>query len=241
VFFGLGDSAAAVRLSIHWPSGLHQQFERLEGGRLYRITETVDVFESEPLRPRPRSNPAGRPIGVNELVSEPAWLIEPLPAPEPRRGAGFLCLTEDKLSTIREDVPFQIIDLREAHADTAAVWALFRRYVFDYRAPLTLPLLLLQDERGMVHKVYPYVPDPESLRQDLKQMQLPDREKLALPFPGKYYSRPSRNYFRSGAPFLTTGYPDHAMPYLSEALRREPDNFKVRLAIGQIHLEAGRL
>jgi tetratricopeptide (TPR) repeat protein len=241
LFFGLGDSATAARLSIHWPSGLQQHFEALEAGHLYRITETVEAYEKEPLLPRPRYEPSGRTAGVNDLVFEPAWLIEPLPAPEPRNGAGLLCLTDGKLSSIPQGVPLQMIDLRQTHPDTAAVWSLFRRYVFDYRAPLTLPLVLLQDERGMVHKVYPYVPDAASLRQDLKQMQSLDRDRLALPFPGKYYSRPSRNYFRSGAPFLAAGYPGHAMPYLSEALRRQPGNFKVRLTIGQVHLEAGRL
>ena len=54
---------------------------------------------------------------------------------------------------------FEIVDLAAAPPDRAARYALFRIYLFDYRAPLSLPLLFLVDERGFAHKVYPAVPD----------------------------------------------------------------------------------
>ena len=43
---------------------------------------------------------------------------------------------------------------------------------------------------------------------------------LALPFPGKYYLNPRRNYFKLGAAFYWAGYPDRALPYLAETVAR---------------------
>jgi tetratricopeptide (TPR) repeat protein len=112
---------------------------------------------------------------------------------------------------------------------------LLRRYLFDWRTGLTLPIALLLDGRGAVRKFYPGIPDAAQLREDYQARGEP------LPFPGKYYSGPSRSYFKLGAAFFWAGYPEQALLYLEEALRRSPDNFKAILAVGQIHLEQGRL
>ena len=68
----------------------------------------------------------------------------------------------------------------------------------------------------------------------------PGRGQRALPFPGRYYAAPQRNYFRLGAAFYWAGYPEQALIYLQEAVRNAPDNSKAHLAVGHIHLEAGR-
>src|SRR5207245_9907868 len=65
--------------------------------------------------------------------------------------------------------------LTRESADTAACYGVFRRYLFDYRAELTLPLLLLVDAQGRAHKIYPGLPGAESLRRDLRFLQDPDR------------------------------------------------------------------
>ena len=67
------------------------------------------------------------------------------------------------------------------------------------------------------------------------------RQRLALPFEGQYYTQPARRYFQLGAAFLSAGYPDQALQYLDEIVRQTPANYKAQLAIGQIHLDAGRL
>ena len=137
-------------------------------------------------------------------------------------------------------MPFEIVDLAAAPPDRAACYALFRTYLFDYRAPMSLPLLFLVDERGFAHKVYPSVPEAGALKADLRALEDGNRLRHALPFPGKYYTAPHRNYFRLGAAFYWAGYPQEALIYLEEVIRSTPQNAKAVLAVGHIHLEAGR-
>jgi hypothetical protein len=112
-----------------------------------------------------------------------------------------------------------MVDLGSGSSELSALYALYRMYLFDYRVDLTLPLLLLVDERGMAHKVYEGIPEPGRLRADLAMMQDKDRIRLALPFQGTYYAPPHRNYFRLGAAFYWAGYPRQALIYMEEALR----------------------
>ncbi len=70
--------------------------------------------------------------------------------------------------------------------------------------------------------------------------QIEQSHALALPFPGKYYLNPRRNYFKLGAAFYWAGYPDRALPYLAETLRTRPDNWKALQAMARIQLELGR-
>ena len=101
-------------------------------------------------------------------------------------------------------------------------------------------MLILIDERGLAHKVYPDVPSESHLREDLRLLTAKDRQRLALPFPGQYYTAPRRNHFRLGAAFFWAGYPEQALVYLNEVIREQPDNGKAQLAVGYIHMEAGR-
>ena len=65
-------------------------------------------------------------------------------------------------------IPGEVLDLSRKSPDVAASYALFRRYLFDYRTDLLLPMLILIDERGLAHKIYPGVPAESRLREDLK-------------------------------------------------------------------------
>ena len=116
---------------------------------------------------------------------------------------------------------------------------MFRRYIFDYRVGLSLPLTLLLDADSRAVKLYPGLPSAGEAVRDLAAAgEAPAR---ALPFPGFYAAPPARNYFRHGAAFFGAGYPQQALPYLEEVIRRDPENFKTLLAVGQIHLGAKRL
>ena len=64
-------------------------------------------------------------------------------------------------------------------------------------------------------------------------MRDPDRLRLALPFPGTYYSKPHRNYFKLGGAFYWAGYPEQALAYLEEVIRRDPSNDKTLSVIGR--------
>jgi Flp pilus assembly protein TadD len=240
LYFGLGDNSLAERVTIRWPSGLMQEFTDLEAGFLYYVGEGVNELRREPFTPR-QPLPAGLPLPPdNRPPFEETWLVVPVPLPENRRGPGFVLLTAGADAKLPAGMPSEVLNLSRESPDVASCYALFCRYLFDYRADLSLPMLVLIDEHSLVHKVYPAVPTERHLLKDLKLMRERDRMGLSLPFPGQYYSAPHRNNFRLGAAFFWAGYPEQALIYLNAVIREQPDNGKTHLAIGHIHLEAGR-
>ena len=132
------------------------------------------------------------------------------------------------------------MDVTRAAPELVAQYAIFRRYLFELRAGLELPLLLLVDDRSRAHKYYAEMPSAGVLRADLETLRSGRRAELALPFAGQYYSPPRRNHLKLATAFYWAGYPDQAIPYLEEVLRQSPDNWKALFALGQIHFEAKR-
>jgi tetratricopeptide (TPR) repeat protein len=238
--FGLGNEGRAEKIAIQWPSGLRQEFRDLDAGFRYHLTEGDAQPRREPFAPRRQLPQAPRISPDNRPPFEETWLVVPVPIPEQRRGPGFLLLTVDGKIGLPSGVPGQVLDLSRESPDVAACFALFRRYLFDYRTDLLLPMLILIDELGLAHKVYPDVPSESRLMEDLRLSKTKDPQRLAFPFPGQYYSEPQRNNFRLGAAFFWAGYPEQALVYLNEVIREQPDNGKAQLAVGYIHLEAGR-
>jgi len=238
--FGLGDKTTAEVLRIRWPSGSRQEFHDLAAGFKYLIVENSAEFKRQPFLTREPAAVLPAAIGDNQPSFVATWLLEPVPLPQRRGGPGFLCLVNGVKPACPPGVRFDVIDLSTESPDVAASYALFRKYLFDHRSDLVLPLLILVDEQGFAHRIYPSIPSPEVLREDLGRIHEPDRIARALPFVGKYYTAPARNYFQMGAAFLWTGYPEQAVAYLEEVVRRTPDNFFVHLCLGQIHLGAGR-
>jgi len=125
------------------------------------------------------------------------------------------------------------------NADRAAYYTLFRRYLFDYRTGLELPLYLLIDGGNRACKIYAERPTGAQVRQDVASLGVGTRRE-ALPFSGVYVTAPHRDYFKLGAAFYWAGYPEQALPYFTESLKRFPENERVLLAVGKIHLELGR-
>lgn len=236
--FGLG-KATRARATVRWPSGAVETIEDLEAEHLYEIVEGAGVAGKRPFAAGswPRGEPAVE--AINDETFEPTWLLSPLPLPEKRPGPGFLCFTDGERPAPAAAVPWQVVDLKQEEPRIAAWYTLFRRYIFDYRVGLSLPLTLLVDADSRVLKLYPGAPSGDDLVRDLALAgAAPTR---ALPFTGFYVEPPARNYFRHGAAFFSAGYPQQALPYLEEVIRRDPENFKTLLAIGQIHLDSKRL
>src|SRR5206468_2048067 len=93
LYFGLGDASSTGKIRILWPSGLTQEFQNLAAGFRYRITEGSDQLKPVAFLPRKPLATALVPItGDNRTNFEPAWLLEPVPLPEPPKGRGFVCL-----------------------------------------------------------------------------------------------------------------------------------------------------
>jgi Flp pilus assembly protein TadD len=219
---GLGGATIARKLTVRWPSGATETFESLAAEQRHAIVEGKGVAASTPLGKAVKTPPARPFESRNDAIREATWLLEPVPLPERQPGPGFVSVTA-------ADAP-----------ERQAWYALFQRYLLDYRGHLGLPLTLLVDDRSRAHKVYFQPPDDRTRRQDLAALTNSDRAALALPFAGRAIRPFARSYFRHGAAFYQAGFPDQALPYLEEARRGAPDNFKTLLAIGQIHLDAGR-
>ncbi len=234
---GLGEAAEAD-IKISWPSGRTQSFAKLRAGFCYRIREGSDEVKAAPFAARAAMQSA--PVeAVNHAEFGATWLFEPVPLPEKRKGPGFVLLSSGT-ATAPVGVPFEIVDLAKAAPDLAAQYSIFHRYLFELRTDLELPLLLLIDGQSRAHKIYMGVPSAAVLQADFKALLNGPRPELALPFPGRYYLPPRRNYFKLGAAFYWAGYPDQAIPYLDEVVRRDPENWKALFALGQIHFDAER-
>jgi tetratricopeptide (TPR) repeat protein len=238
--FGLGARERAEKVRIVWPSGLAQELPSLEAGFLYEVTEGVSEFRSTRLRP-PGELPADVPVAVdNQSRLFTTWLREPVPLPEKRPGPALLVLHAGE-PLPRFGVPTEILDLRTAAADLVAAYAIFRRYLFDYRVDLATPLWMLIDSGSRVRKIYAEVPAASTVQADLRSVDAPLPDARALPFDGVFHGMPTRDYFKIGGAMMMAGYSEQALPYLEEALRRFPNNPRTLLAIGRVHLQANRL
>ena len=223
--FALGASSNIERLRIDWPSGEKTLLESLAAGFCYHVTEGVA---------KPRRSAFQRAAALTQVAALTAdnlprlhttWFWEPVPLPEKQPGPGLLALEADSF---------------HGAGDRAAWYVLFRRYLFDYRVGLQLPLFLLIDGESRACKIYAERPNAAQVQQDVHTIAGFQAERESLPFPGRVIAAPHRDYFKLGAAFYWAGYPDQALPYLTESLKRTPDNERVLLAVGKIHLELGR-
>jgi len=138
-------------------------------------------------------------------------------------------------------VPVRTVDLSATDPNKREIWSIFRRYLFDYRAPLVTPFTILLNKDGKVVKVYDQAPPAADVRRDLAMLSSEPADLRGLPLRGAYYHQPHRDYFKFGAALLWAGFNEPALPYLEEVLQDTPDNSRVVLLVGQIHLEANRI
>ena len=211
LIFGLGNAQTAKQVRITWPSGAVQQLRDLLAGRTHTVTEGDVRVASIPFRALGAL--AEIPVKAdNSLRLEDSWLMEPVPLPETQRGPGLFVLGEK-----------------------SEQYEIFRRYLFDWRTSLVTPFSMLLNKDGDVIKVYAQEPSAEQVKTDLAKPGLP------LPFAGFYAGDPHRDFFKFGAAYLWSGYYEQALPYLRQVLRRTPENARVLVLVGQIHLQANRM
>jgi ASPIC and UnbV./FG-GAP repeat. len=220
--FGLADLKLA-QVTIVWPSGSTQHLNSLEPGYVYTVIEDAAGAVRRPFRPR-SAYPDAAVTPDNQAKLADTWLLEPVPIPEKRIGPGFLLLHGGTPPQMPASLPITAIDLTREKDEVAAAYSLFRRYLLEYRSPLTLPLLLLIDERSRARKIYARIPPETALQSDLKRIG--QSRQLALPFPGTHYAQPRRNYFKLGAAFYWAGYPDRALRTSRRLCSRVPKTGK---------------
>jgi tetratricopeptide (TPR) repeat protein len=215
LLFGLGEQNSIKHVRITWPSGAVQEFSDLTCGCVYAVREGMALSPGKRFA-ETRALPSEPVSGNNELKLQDTWLLQPVPLPQPERGPG--------LFVIREPTPeFEI----------------FRRYLFDWRTSLKTPFAMLLNGSGHAVKIYGEVPSDTKCKQDLQSLAHFSPQ-LALPFRGNYILEAHRDFFKFGAAFLWAGYVDEALPYLRQVLVRTPDNPRVLVLVGQIHLQKQR-
>ncbi len=236
--FGLAERDSAAKVQIHWPSGETAEFGPLPAGFLYEAVEGESELRRTPLKPH-KPVTAADVTGDNRARTHTAWFWEPVPLPDRRGGPALLFVhageQAPRVSALEQ------LELRQVPEEIAAAYAIFRRYLFDYRVDLATPLYLLIDGESRARKIYAEPPDDATVQGDIRSLgdALPDAR--GLPFAGLYLGQPRRDYYKIGGALLMAGYGEQALPYLEERVRRNPENSKVLFAIGRVHLQAKRL
>lgn len=208
LFFAGGGEAQIV-----WPSG-ERQVAALAAGAVWTVTEGGGAVRGTPFA---EARVAAREArGDNTPRLHDTWLRDPVPLPEKRPGPGLFVLTK---------------------TDLLAPYSLFRRYLFEFRAPLELPLAMLLDAEGRACKIYATPPSQATVEADQRLIG----KAAVLPYAGLALARPRRDYFKLGASLLWCGYPEQALPYLEAVLRQQPGNVRTLVLVAQVHREAKRL
>lgn len=238
LIFGLGASYSAKHVEIKWPSGNVQEFSNLNAGNSYLIVEESAELEPKQFR-SPRLLQSQPARANNEVRLHDTWFLEPLPLPEQQRGPGLLVLLDGQQMPVHSGIATIAIDFSREPTDRRRKYEIFRRYLFDWRTSLSTPLSFLLNDSGNAVKVYARVPSEVQCKADLAQLSNLSSS-AAFPFEGSYVGRPRRDFFKFGAAFLWSGYPEQSLPYLERVLRQTPRNARVLVLVGQIHLQGGR-
>ncbi len=126
-----------------------------------------------------------------------------------------------------------------ASEDTAGIYNLLYRYLFDRRRDLGLPTSFLLDEHGSIVKVYQGPLDLHHVAGDFRQLPRTPAERLrrALPFPGQWYGGEFRhNQFTYGVAFFQRGYVDQAIASFEAVVRDDPANADAYYNLGTLYL-----
>ena len=84
LIFGLGESSGGVNATIHWPSGLTQDFQNLPVNCRIEIREGARAFRSKPFVVSPQSWTHFDTLPTGDVLPSAwgTWLVEPMRAPE---------------------------------------------------------------------------------------------------------------------------------------------------------------
>jgi len=131
-----------------------------------------------------------------------------------------------------------------ASEDMLGITNLLYRYLFDRRRNLGIPTSFLIDGQGLIVKVYQGPVDPSHLGIDLGQIprNASERERRALPFPGKFYGGEfHRNLFTYGVAFFRAGYVDQSIVWFQQVVRYNPEYAAAYYNLGTLYLKKGML
>jgi tetratricopeptide (TPR) repeat protein/peroxiredoxin len=127
--------------------------------------------------------------------------------------------------------------------DTAAIYNILYRYLFDRHRDLGLPTSFLIDSTGDIVKIYQGPLPADSVHHDFRHIPSTAAERIgkALPFAGATKPLFSRNYLSFGSVFFQQGYYDQADAFFQHAFHDEPSSAEALYGIGSVQLKQDKL
>jgi tetratricopeptide (TPR) repeat protein/peroxiredoxin len=136
----------------------------------------------------------------------------------------------------KEAIPFPIL---LGTQDTAGVYNIIYRHLFDRHRDLPIPVSFLINSDGMIVKVYQGPTHPERLMEDLGSVpRTPgDRVRKALPFEGTLFQGSfQRNNFTYGVALFQLGYLEQAAASFKQAIVAKPQDPEAYYNLGTLYL-----
>jgi len=131
-----------------------------------------------------------------------------------------------------------------ATPDTAGIYNIVYRYLFDRHRDSPLPVSFLIDPAGNIVKVYQGSLNPQTVLKDAESAPstASERAQRALPFPGMLVRDTfQRNAFTYGVAFFQHGFLDQARQSFLEAIERKPDDPDAYYNLGTLYLQRNSL
>jgi len=128
--------------------------------------------------------------------------------------------------------------------ETAGVYNILYRHMFDRQRNMPIPLSLLLDREGMIVKVYQGFIDSSRLLPDSTSIPTDQqlRMKRALPFPGFLVQDAfTRNDFTYGVALYQHGFLDQASESFQQVIAAKPDNADAYYNLGTLNLRRNHL
>lgn len=124
-----------------------------------------------------------------------------------------------------------------------AAYGMLIHQIARWPVNFVVPTSLLIGFDGQLAKIYQGTVDWDRLVDDVVRLhQTVDRRRLALPFPGVFYSgQPPRDYFHLGLGYWERGLLDLAIGALERGLQQRPLDADLAYNIGVLHLGQGEL
>lgn len=128
--------------------------------------------------------------------------------------------------------------------DTAAIYNLLYRYLFDRHRDLSLPSAFLINPEGEMVKVYQGAINPEHIDSDFRHIPQTNAERInvALPFSGVTgVTEFTRNYLSLGSIFFQRGYYKEAGGFLQRVIRDNPASAEAQYGLGSVYLKQEKI
>jgi tetratricopeptide (TPR) repeat protein/peroxiredoxin len=126
-----------------------------------------------------------------------------------------------------------------APEETAGIYNIIYRHLFDRRRDLPLPVSFLVDGDGMIVKVYQGLASPDRISADVTSVPTTTQARMskALPFPGLLVQDSfQRNDFTYGVAMYQHGYLDQAAESFKQVIAAKPDNADAYYNLGTLML-----